>query len=70
RCNTDVEFTSAPPPGPGLYRTKQTRGESADERGTEKRSKRQRAGNSRRQQESENRGRKARGEGRNSSARE
>lgn len=35
RCNTDVEFTSSPPPGPVLYRTKHTRVEIADEMVTE-----------------------------------
>lgn len=50
RCNTDVEFTSPPPPGPVLYRTKHTRVEIADEMVTEKLIKRQRAFNSRRHQ--------------------
>lgn len=50
RCNTDVEFTSSPPPGPVLYRTKHMRVEIADEMVTEKLIKRQRAFNSRRHQ--------------------
>lgn len=54
RCNTDVEFTSSPPPGPVLYRTKHTRVEIADEMVTEKLIKRQRAFNSRRHQYIEN----------------